>query len=209
MTVSGQCVTQKGQRCLSIFRVSLSCFKESFCVKTNLNLLSEITKTLSCFLWITAPKDLQTPKKLMTPGKENACSQKLKKSKSKKYSEVLSDSEDCVFVESSWQDYRNWGVKDLKESQRCMKLPPPQNQKESVATGSPDFLVGRKERSCEKSTENKTPTVPLRPSTGLESDSSDSEFESLIERVRKRSVPRKPLISTSKSVYQPSPTGKK
>lgn len=203
MTVNGQCVTQKVQRCLSVFCVSPSCFKGSFCVKTNLNLLSEITKTLSCFLWITAPKDLQTPKKLMTPGKENACSSKLK------YSEILSDSEDCVFVESSWQDYRNGGVKDSKESQRCMKLPPPQNQKESIATGSPDFLTGRRERSCEKSTENKTPAIPLRPSAGLESDSSDSEFESLIERVRKRSVPRKPLLSTSKTVYQPSTTGKK
>ncbi|XP_035181209.1 acidic repeat-containing protein isoform X1 [Oxyura jamaicensis] len=145
-----------------------------------------------------ALKNLQTPKKLMTPGKENACSPKLK------YSEVLSDSEDCVFVESSWQDYRKGGVKDSKESQRCLKLLPPQNLKEPVAAGSPDFLVGRKERSCEKSTENKTPTVPLRPSAGLESDSSDSEFESLIERVRKRSVPRKPLLSTSKTVYQPS-----
>lgn len=203
MTVNEQCVIKKVRRCLSVLRVSLSCFKESFCVKTNLNLLSEITKTLSCFLWITALKDLQTPKKLMTPGKENACSPKFK------YPEVLSDSEDCVFVGSSWQDYRNGGVKDSKESQRCMKLPPPQNLKESIATGGPDFLIGRKERSCETSTENKTPAIPLRPSAGLESDSSDGEFESLIERVRKRSVPRKPLLSTSKTVYQPSTIGKK
>ncbi|NXK50012.1 ACRC protein, partial [Chauna torquata] len=66
------------------------------------------------------------------------------------------------------------------------------------------FLAGRTERSCGKNTENKTPAMPQRRSAELESDSSDSEFESLIERIRKRSIPRKPILSTSKTVYQPS-----
>ncbi|NXJ69405.1 ACRC protein, partial [Rostratula benghalensis] len=66
------------------------------------------------------------------------------------------------------------------------------------------LLVRRKERSCEKSTENKVPSVALRQSRAMESDSSDEEFESLMERVRKRSIPRKPVLSTSKTVYQPN-----
>ncbi|NWW49074.1 ACRC protein, partial [Pedionomus torquatus] len=66
------------------------------------------------------------------------------------------------------------------------------------------LLVRRKERSCEKSAENKVPSVALRQSRDVESDSSDEEFESLIERVRKRSIPRKPVLSTSKTVYQPN-----
>ncbi|NWS53395.1 ACRC protein, partial [Chunga burmeisteri] len=66
------------------------------------------------------------------------------------------------------------------------------------------FLVRRKESSCEKNTENKVPTVGLQQSTGVESDSSDDEFESLIERIRKRSIPRKAILSTNKTVYQPS-----
>ncbi|NWX21302.1 ACRC protein, partial [Aegotheles bennettii] len=67
------------------------------------------------------------------------------------------------------------------------------------------FLVGRK-KSCEKSTENKVPTAVLQQSTEVESDSSDDEFESLIERVRKRSIPRKPILSTGRTVYQSSTT---
>ncbi|NXQ95957.1 ACRC protein, partial [Sagittarius serpentarius] len=66
------------------------------------------------------------------------------------------------------------------------------------------LLVRRKKRNCEKSTENKVRTVVLRQSTEVESDSSDEEFESLIERIRKRSIPQKPILSTSKTVYQPS-----
>ncbi|NXC12535.1 ACRC protein, partial [Corythaeola cristata] len=66
------------------------------------------------------------------------------------------------------------------------------------------LLIRRRERNCENSTENKVPTVALRQSTEVESDSSGDEFESLIERIRKRSIPRKPVLSTSKTVYQPS-----
>ncbi|NWH62202.1 ACRC protein, partial [Geococcyx californianus] len=68
------------------------------------------------------------------------------------------------------------------------------------------LLVRKKEKSCEKSTENKAPTVELRQSTEVESDSSDGEFESLMERIRKRSIPQKTVLSTSKNVYQPSTT---
>ncbi|XP_009985236.1 PREDICTED: acidic repeat-containing protein, partial [Tauraco erythrolophus] len=147
-----------------------------------------------------AQKDLQTLKKVMTSGKKNSCCQELE------YSETSSDTEDSVFVESSWHDYQKEEVKDLKESQRCIKLPPPQNSRQSVSRGSPDLLVRRKERSCENSTENEVPTAALRQSTEVESDSSGDEFESLMERVRKRSTPRKPILSTSKTVYQPSTT---
>ncbi|KFW92328.1 Acidic repeat-containing protein, partial [Phalacrocorax carbo] len=66
------------------------------------------------------------------------------------------------------------------------------------------LLARRKEASCGKSSENKVPTVALQQSTEVESDSSDEEFESLIERIRKRSITRKPILSTSKTVYQPS-----
>ncbi|NXU46228.1 ACRC protein, partial [Drymodes brunneopygia] len=65
------------------------------------------------------------------------------------------------------------------------------------------LCVRRKERSCEN-TENKLPTVALGQSTGVESDSSDDSFESLMERIKKRNLPRKPLLSTSKTVFQPS-----
>ncbi|NXL57962.1 ACRC protein, partial [Chordeiles acutipennis] len=66
------------------------------------------------------------------------------------------------------------------------------------------LLVRRKERSCDKSTENKVPTVTLGQTAEVESDSSDDEFESLIERIKKQSTPRKTVLSTSKTVYQPS-----
>ncbi|XP_074691652.1 germ cell nuclear acidic protein [Strix aluco] len=142
-------------------------------------------------------KDLRTPKKLMASGKKNTCCQELQ------YPESSSDIEDSVFVESSWHDSQKGEVNDLKENRWRVKLPPTQNLKESISRGSPD-LLRRKERSCEKSTENKVPTVALRQSTEVESDSSDEEFESLIERIRIRSTPRKPILSTSKTVYQPS-----
>ncbi|KAM6061578.1 germ cell nuclear acidic protein isoform 2-T2 [Chlamydotis macqueenii] len=145
-----------------------------------------------------AQKDLQTPRKLMTSGKKNTCCQELQ------YPGASSDTEDSVFVESSWHDYQNGGVKDSKKSQRCIKLPPPQNLKESISRGSPDLLVRRKESSCEKSTENKVPTAALQQNTEIVSNSSDEEFESLIQRIRKQSIPRKPLLSPSKTVYQPS-----
>ncbi|NWU29866.1 ACRC protein, partial [Dyaphorophyia castanea] len=67
------------------------------------------------------------------------------------------------------------------------------------------LLVRRKERSCED-TENKLPTVALGHRTEVESDSSDDSFGSLMERIQKRSLPRKPVLSTSKTVYQPSTT---
>ncbi|KFQ37746.1 Acidic repeat-containing protein, partial [Mesitornis unicolor] len=70
------------------------------------------------------------------------------------------------------------------------------------------LLLGRKKRSCEKSTENKVPTVALQQSAEVESDSSDGEFESLIERIRNLSTPRKPTLGTSKTVCQPSTAGK-
>jgi len=139
----------------------------------------------------------------MTSEKENAGSKELQ------YPEVLSDTDDSVFVDSPWQEYQHRGVKDLKESWKCLKVPPPQNGKESAARGSPGFLAGRAERSCEGSTGNKTPAMPLQQSAELKSDSSDSEFESLIERIKKRNTPRKPILSTSKTVYQPSTRGKK
>lgn len=176
--------------------------RDFFCVKAKVGLLNEITETLSCFFWIAAQKDLQTPKKLTTSGKKNTCCRELQ------CSETSSDTDDSVFVESAWHDYQKGGVKDLKESWSCTKLSPPQNLKESISRGSPDLLVRRKEGICEKSTENKVQTVVLRQSTAIESDSSDDEFESLIERIRKRSIPRKPILSTSKTVYQPSVIGK-
>ncbi|XP_010072349.1 PREDICTED: acidic repeat-containing protein [Pterocles gutturalis] len=168
--------------------------------------LQDLTDDLDDFLHFkvkkstpkNAQKDLQTLKKLVTSGKKNTCCQELQ------YPEVSSDSEDSVFVENSWQDYQKGGVKDLKESWRCIKHTPPQNLKESISRGSPDLLSRRKEKCCEESTENEVPAVALQQGTGLESDSSDDEFESLIERIRKRSTPRKPILSTCKTVYQPS-----
>ncbi|XP_059715349.1 germ cell nuclear acidic protein isoform X1 [Haemorhous mexicanus] len=147
----------------------------------------------------SARKDLQTPKKLMTPGKRNTCCQELQ------YPDTSSDTEDSVFVDSPWHNHQKKGVKDLRESQKCINLSPPQNQNESVFKGSPDLLVRRKERSCED-TENKLPTVALGRSAGVESDSSDESFGSLMERIKKRSLPRKPVLSTSKTVFQPSTT---
>lgn len=136
----------------------------------------------------------------MTPGKRSTCCQELQ------YPDTSSDTEDSVFVESPWHNHQKEGVKDLKESQKCINLSPPQNRKESVFKGSPDLLVRRKERSCEN-TENKLPGVALGHSTGVESDSSDDSFGSLMERIKKRSLSRKLVLSTSKTVYQPSTTG--
>lgn len=136
----------------------------------------------------------------MTPGKRNTCCQELQ------YPDTSSDTEDSVFVDSPWHNHQKEGVKDLRESQKCINLSPPQNRNESVFKGSPDLLVRRKERSCEN-TENKLPTVALGRGAGVESDSSDESFGSLMERIKKRSLPRKPVLSTSKSVFQPSTTG--
>ncbi|XP_054145777.1 germ cell nuclear acidic protein [Melozone crissalis] len=145
----------------------------------------------------SARKDLQTPKKLMTPGKRNTCCQELH------YPDTSSDTEDSVFVDSPWHDHQKEGGKDLRESQKCINLSPPQNRNQSLFKGSPDLLVRRKEGSCEN-TENKLPTVALGRGAGVESDSSDESFGSLMERIKKRSLPRKPVLSTSKSVFQPS-----
>ncbi|NWS76957.1 ACRC protein, partial [Crotophaga sulcirostris] len=68
------------------------------------------------------------------------------------------------------------------------------------------LLVRKQEKSCEESTENRAPSVTLRQNTEVESDSSDGEFESLMERIRKRSIPKKPILTPSKNVYQPSTT---
>lgn len=135
----------------------------------------------------------------MTSGKKNTCCQELQ------YPEASSDIEDSVFVESSWHDYQNGGE---KENQRCIELPPLQNPHESISRGSPGFLLRRKERTGETSTENKVPTAVLQQSTEVESDSSDDEFESLIERIRKRNNPPKTILGTNKTVYQPSTIGK-
>ncbi|NXA04615.1 ACRC protein, partial [Sapayoa aenigma] len=64
--------------------------------------------------------------------------------------------------------------------------------------------VRRKERRREKSAENKVPAVAPRPRAGAESDSSDDSFVALMERIKKRSLPRKPVLGTSKTVHQPS-----
>ncbi|NXD86037.1 ACRC protein, partial [Halcyon senegalensis] len=64
--------------------------------------------------------------------------------------------------------------------------------------------VRRKGRSCAKSTEKKVPTVALRQSTEVASDNSDDEFESLIEQIRKQSIPQTPILSMGKTVYPPS-----
>ncbi|NWX53687.1 ACRC protein, partial [Promerops cafer] len=63
--------------------------------------------------------------------------------------------------------------------------------------------VRRKESSCEN-TENKLPAVAVGHGPGVESDSSDDSFGSLMERIKKRSLPRNPVLSTSKTVFQPS-----
>ncbi|OXB79661.1 UNVERIFIED_CONTAM: hypothetical protein H355_011047 [Colinus virginianus] len=109
----------------------------------------------------------------MTSEKENTCP------KEPQYPEVLNDTDDSVFVESPWQDYRSGGVKDLKERWKCLKVPPLPDLEESVSGGRPGFPAGG---SCEESTGSETPAVPLRQRAELKSDSSDSEFESLIER---------------------------
>ncbi|KFV64033.1 Acidic repeat-containing protein, partial [Dryobates pubescens] len=64
----------------------------------------------------------------------------------------------------------------------------------------------REERSCGKSTGSRVPAAALRQSAAAESCGSEEEFESLIERVRKRSIPQRPVLSTSKAGYQPSTT---
>ncbi|XP_066058804.1 germ cell nuclear acidic protein isoform X1 [Chamaea fasciata] len=147
----------------------------------------------------SAKKDLRIQKKLTTPGKRNTCCQELQ------YPDTASDTEDSVFVESPWHNHQKEGVKDLEESQKCTNLSPPQNRKESAFKSSPDSLVRKKERSCENA-ENQLPTVALGDGTWVESDSSDDSFGSLMERIKKRSLPRKPVLSTSKTVFQPSTT---
>lgn len=136
----------------------------------------------------------------MTPGKRNTCCQELQ------YPDTSSDIEDSVFVESPCINHQEEGGKDVKGSQKHINLSLPQNRKESVFKGSPDLLVRRKERSCEN-TENQLPTVALTQCTGVESDSSDDSFESLMERIQKRSLLRKPVLSTSRTVFEPSTTG--
>ncbi|NWZ40136.1 ACRC protein, partial [Brachypodius atriceps] len=67
------------------------------------------------------------------------------------------------------------------------------------------LVVKRNEKSCEK-TESKLLAVTPGHSTWVESDNSDDSFESLMERIKKRSLPEKPVRSTSKTVCQPRTT---
>ncbi|XP_071425431.1 germ cell nuclear acidic protein isoform X2 [Pithys albifrons albifrons] len=179
---------------------------KSVCKKADVSLKGFIDDSDDFFLDLkvrksttkNAQKNLRTPKNLMISGKKSSCCQELQ------YSESSSDTEDSVFVESPWQDQQKGGVKDLKEGQRCTKLSLPENLGQSVSKGSSDLPVRRKERSCEKGKENKLPTVAAQHSSGPESDSSEDSFESLMERIKKRSLPRKPVLGPSTTVCQPN-----
>ncbi|NXW60780.1 ACRC protein, partial [Eurystomus gularis] len=63
-------------------------------------------------------------------------------------------------------------------------------------------LIRQKETNCKESIENKVPAVALQQSTEVKYDSSDDEFESLMERIKKQSIPQNAILR--KIVSQPS-----
>ncbi|XP_059588955.1 germ cell nuclear acidic protein isoform X4 [Alligator mississippiensis] len=152
----------------------------------------------------TMLKDVWAREKPVARGKENAC-----------YREQLrleflsdSDTEDSVFIKSTWRDrHQKSGEKGLKKNLRRTKQPPSHIQKDlafSKYNLSPS--LDEKEQGCEgESTEDKIQTLVLQQNAMVESDISEDEFESLIERVKKRSTPLTPSLPMNKTtVCQPA-----
>lgn len=154
-------------------------------------------------------KDVWAREKPVARGKENAC-----------YREQLrleflsdSDTEDSVFIKSTWRDrHQKSGEKGLKKNLRRTKQPPSHIQKDlafSKYNLSPS--LDEKEQGCEgESTEDKIQTLVLQQNAMVESDISEDEFESLIERVKKRSTPLTPSLPMNKTtVCQPATKGRR
>ncbi|TFK15297.1 membrane-associated progesterone receptor component 1 [Platysternon megacephalum] len=151
-----------------------------------------------------AAKNVQTQKKPVTSRKENTYSQEWL------YPEILSDNkhDDSVFIKSSWSDHcQEIEARGLKDNLQHIQQTPSQKQKEfDISKYSPNSSLDGKERDWEERSRNNTQTMALRHSADLEPDSSEDEFESLIERIKKRSIPLTPSLTSNKTTLSQSAT---
>ncbi|XP_019391879.1 PREDICTED: acidic repeat-containing protein isoform X2 [Crocodylus porosus] len=217
--MSAECQSKKGQSCSLTISSSDDEEFEMFLsrMKTPKSLAHQVPKkqndSLSNFIVDSredffsdfrrkgALKDVWAGEKPIARGKENAC-----------YREQLrleflsdSDTEDSVFIKSTWRDrHQQSGEKGLKKKLRRTKQPPSRIQKDlafSKYNLSPS--VDEKQQGCENP-EDKIQTLALQQNATVESDSSEDEFESLIERIKKRSTPLTPRSPMNKTtVCQP------
>ncbi|XP_027685133.2 acidic repeat-containing protein isoform X5 [Chelonia mydas] len=149
-------------------------------------------------------KNVQTQKKPVTSRKENTYSQEWL------YPEILSDSkdDDSVFIKSTWSEHcQEIEARALKDNLHHIQQTPSQKQKEfDISKYSPNSSLDGKERDWEERAGNNTQTLALRHSAALGPDSSEDEFESLIERIKKRSVPLTPSLTSNKTTLSQSAT---
>ncbi|XP_053894889.1 germ cell nuclear acidic protein isoform X2 [Malaclemys terrapin pileata] len=151
-----------------------------------------------------AVKNVQTQKKPVTSRKENTYSQEWL------YPEILSDSkhDDSVFIKSTWSDHcQEIEARGLKDNLQHIEQTPSQKQKEfDISKYSPNSSFDGKERDWEERARNNPQTMALRHSAALGQDSSEDEFESLIERIKKRSIPLTPSLTSNKTTLSQSAT---
>ncbi|XP_032649796.1 germ cell nuclear acidic protein [Chelonoidis abingdonii] len=150
-----------------------------------------------------AVKNVQTQKKPVTSRKENTYAQEWL------YPEILSDSKhDSVFIKSTWSDHcQEIEVRGLKDNLQQIQQTPSQKQKEfDISKYSPNSSLDGKEREWEECARNNTQTMALRHSAALGPDSSEDEFESLIERIKKRTIPLTPSLTSKKATLSQSAT---
>ncbi|XP_067404019.1 germ cell nuclear acidic protein isoform X2 [Emydura macquarii macquarii] len=149
-------------------------------------------------------KNVHTQKKPETSGKENTYFQEWL------YPEILCDSgsDDSVFIKSTGRDHcQESEERDLKNHLQHVKQSSSQKQKElDISKCSPNSSLDGKERDWEECAGNNTQTVILRQTAALGPDSSEDEFESLIERIKKRSIPLTPSLTSNKTILSPSAT---
>ncbi|XP_075774113.1 germ cell nuclear acidic protein [Pelodiscus sinensis] len=142
-----------------------------------------------------AMKNVQIQNTPVTSGKEKTCSQEWV------YPEILSDSnDDSVFIKSSWSDHcQENEARGLKNNLHHIPQAPSQKQKElDVSQYSPDSSLDGKKQDQEKYAGSHTQILALQCSAVLEPDSSEDEFESLIERIKNRRIPLTPSLTANK-----------
>ncbi|KAG6924787.1 acidic repeat containing, partial [Chelydra serpentina] len=151
-----------------------------------------------------AVKNVQTQKKPVTSRKEITYSQEWL------YPEILCDSkdDDSVFIKSTCSEYcQEIEARGLKDNLHHIQQTPSQKQKEfDISKYSPNSSLDGKERDSEECAGTNTQTLALRHSAALEPDSSEDEFESLIERIKKRSIPLTPSLTSNKTTVSQSAT---
>ncbi|XP_074864157.1 germ cell nuclear acidic protein isoform X2 [Carettochelys insculpta] len=152
-----------------------------------------------------AVKNVQIRKTPVTSGKENIYSQEWG------YPEILSDSkdDDSVFVKTTWSEHcQEREAKGLRNNFCDIQQAPSPKQKEfNFSKFSPVSSLEGEERHWEESAANNTQMLSVQRTAALGPDSSEDEFESLIERIKKRHMPLTPgLTSNQTTLFQSAAT---